>query len=660
MKNKLVLGIAVSTLISAFICFLPLVVAVLGEIEDPSFQYESYHVDATLLKNGDMQIVETIDTYSINRHMFTRDILYSKNNNDIEENTSDLDTNSFSVSIYQNDEALYEDVNYSIGNGDKSSDIIGFSWNGNRDELGDKIGCPVEYGKSCETVLIYLQNGISPRTRFVFSYTIEKAMTIYEDYAEINWKFAPYQNIIMNNVSVSVNLPENNFSDEEIYAFGHGGAETEFVEINNKTISARTDRLKVNQEIEMRIFFPSTIMEIDESRSNCISAKGYEYLMRQEQDILDAENIFINKVRVLSSVSILLFIIFLVLIGWCFYHVYTKYDKEHKSTFDNEYYRELPASYPPAMMGYLYRFKEITKDDLNATLMDLIRRKYIDVDYSNVTLTDKDADYTLIYNRSKDTSDLKEYERYLLKWYFDEIAHGDTLSMNQLEKHLKNESNAIRYNNMNAEWVKITKEDANKYDFFDKVEQKARKGFIVPISGGIISAVIFLVLMLFYGRQWPAYLAFVALVLSLSFSVYIGQIKRRSIQGNEDYVRWKAFEHFLKEFSHFEDYPVPGVEVWEHYLVYATAFGIADLVEKQLKTRFKDLGRESEYQSTPFLYYSYHSYFRHRMLHSFTVSSNTIRITNAKRMSSSSHSGGRGGFGGGSSHGGGGGGARSR
>ena len=46
---------------------------------------------------------------------------------------------------------------------------------------------------------------------------------------------------------------------------------------------------------------------------------------------------------------------------------------------------------------------------------------------------------------------------------------------------------------------------------------------------------------------------------------------------------WKAFRRFLTRFSTFEDAPALAVIVWERYLVYATALGVADEVEKQVR-----------------------------------------------------------------------------
>lgn len=51
----------------------------------------------------------------------------------------------------------------------------------------------------------------------------------------------------------------------------------------------------------------------------------------------------------------------------------------------------------------------------------------------------------------------------------------------------------------------------------------------------------------------------------------------------ERIARWAAFRRFLKRFSSLPEAPALAVVIWERYLVYATALGVADQVEKQVK-----------------------------------------------------------------------------
>jgi uncharacterized membrane protein YgcG len=51
----------------------------------------------------------------------------------------------------------------------------------------------------------------------------------------------------------------------------------------------------------------------------------------------------------------------------------------------------------------------------------------------------------------------------------------------------------------------------------------------------------------------------------------------------ERMARWGSFRRFLKEFSSLPDAPALAVVIWERYLVYATALGVAGQVERQVR-----------------------------------------------------------------------------
>ena len=51
----------------------------------------------------------------------------------------------------------------------------------------------------------------------------------------------------------------------------------------------------------------------------------------------------------------------------------------------------------------------------------------------------------------------------------------------------------------------------------------------------------------------------------------------------ERLAKWTAFRRYLTEFQTFEDAPAAAIIIWEKYLVYATALGVADEVEKQVR-----------------------------------------------------------------------------
>ena len=78
--------------------------------------------------------------------------------------------------------------------------------------------------------------------------------------------------------------------------------------------------------------------------------------------------------------------------------------------------------------------------------------------------------------------------------------------------------------------------------------------------------------------------------------------------GEESYAKWHAFGKFMKEFTLIEEKDYPSLELWEKYLVYATAMGISKEVLKQIKIAYPQM-YDSNYTGM-YLPYSY-LYFAH-------------------------------------------------
>ena len=144
--------------------------------------------------------------------------------------------------------------------------------------------------------------------------------------------------------------------------------------------------------------------------------------------------------------------------------------------------------------------------------------------------------------------------------------------------------------------------------------------------------------------------------LLIIFISYLKTIKRRSESGNEDYVRWNAFKNFLLDFGSFNDYTMPLISIWEHYMVYAISFGIADKVEEQMRLYFKSMGEDKGYDMYTSNSYIMRSrcyiYVNHSCHSSTQVANNTIAQARSARSGGSGYGGGRSFGGGGGGHGG--------
>jgi uncharacterized membrane protein len=478
--------------------------------------------------------------------------------------------------------------------------------------------------------------------------------------------------MLTENIDVKVVLPGINLNVDLVDAYINGSslASIHHIGVNESGqtyVHIKADRLYPNEYITVRINFPTDRLVINATQDNLYGNDVSDYAIANGKAHLEnvatyeADRVaFRQTYQMVDILGIAILVIVLAFSAWKIRDIYLKYDKEHPTDFYGEYYRELPAQYGPAIMGYLYRFKEVAKDDVTATLMDLIRRKFILLDAGTESLTEEKVNYVMKLNKEQDQSKLLAHEKQLIQWFFGLVAGGDTLTLNQLDSFTKKENQAIRYMNENQSFNRAVVSAAQSESFFDNVKEPAQKngailGLTVLLGIGFIVTRYVLVLGTFTGIVGG-----ILFGLSIMIGSYLNSIERRSKKGNEDYVRWRAFEKFLKEFTNIKDYPMPGMTIWEHYMVYATAFGIADLVEKQIRFKYQQLNQTNELnKSSTFRYPGFYLNSNRMMARSFVSAQRTISQAQAQRNNSSGRGGG--GFGGGGgSRGGGGSGVRTR
>ena len=624
---------------------------------EASMEAKKYTMDIKIDEYGDMHVVEkiVIDNYTDSyNNYFYKEIAYNKNNMFGNSSLNKSKLREDARLIVEDDSGVVYDSDTSLGT--YPSHFAGFSYNNDLDERGYRIRCENASSSYCDSIFYYNRPGFARITTFTYEYTIEGVITQYDDISEFNWVLLDYQPFKFYDININIELPEGNYdiAGEETFFHGTNLAKREFSDNNKIVITA--DDMVSDEQIEVRLLLDNEVFD-NVREKNKVQIDALEDILsfeKKQAEIAD-KKYFIGNIG--TIIVYILFVLGIVAFGL---FVYKKYDKERKSEFYNEYYRELPADYPPAIMGYLYKFREIDDDDLTATLLDLIRKKYLILDAKGSSgVNDKNPDYIIKLNEEKDQKGLSDSEKYLIRWFVREIGDGEKVSSRQLNSYCDTYDGAIKYQNSCNTWYKLVKSEGNKYKFFDNTVHKF-KGVCCLLA--VLFAMVFFFLLTVMsvssGYVLGKCLSCGILCFLGAFVIYVNGVDRRSEKGNEDFVRWKAFKKFLEEFGSFEDYPVPSLIIWEHYLVYATSFGIADKVSEQLKLKL-NLEEIASVDNTFVVYFGlehriggFNSSIR-RMSHNSRA---TITRHTAQRTGGSfgGRSGG-GGFSGGSSFGGGGG-----
>ena len=515
---------------------------------------------------------------------------------------------------------------------------------------------------------------------FILKYRFRDVITKYNDIAEFNRKIIDANTPVQqNNIIINITLPEG-AQKEEIKVFGHGPLIGDSKIIDGNHVRFTCAYNTPGNFIETLVIFPPSlvpqctntadkaalpdIMANEKSLADAANAEREqarkdveEYQKRQnelEQQRL-AEQARIDAIRPTgTAIAIVLFIVWFVLI----FHIYFKYDKELKHSFEGKYYRELPGEYTPAEMSSLLSMGSVSTRDITATLMDLVRKEQLLLTSNQyvrkgIFKNKEVTDYVVSLNPKAPVINLKDHEAFLLEWFIRGLGDGNSLVLDNISDLAKSTSGARQFKKDYDKWCGLAKAEAEKNNFFDKTCQTG-------IWIGILASLAYLGLGILIISTFKAAFGAALIAQFLILVIFSARISRRTAYGNEQNAMWLAFKNFLKEFSHLDRAEMPAIVIWEHYLVYAISLGVAKEVIRQLPLVFTD----TDLQNTHLTYmhgYSFANFEMFTQTFDTTVASIDGAISNAMAVANStlsSSSGGGGGFSGGSSGGGGGGGSR--
>ncbi|MDR7417624.1 MAG: DUF2207 domain-containing protein [Armatimonadota bacterium] len=403
---------------------------------------------------------------------------------------------------------------------------------------------------------------------FTISYVLDDVVTVYDDVAELYWKFVGTGwDVPSEEVRVTVRLP-GGLRQDQIRAWAHGPLHGDVRPVDGGAVLA-VRALPASTMVEGRLAFPREAVPQARNRQ---SGAGLPRILKEEE----AWAARANRLRVFARAALYgtAALPIVVIAGWLL--LYLRFGREPDSTVPDEYYRELPATYAPAELGYLWRFGAVQPADFVATLLDLTRRGYLAIEVGEregFLGIGGEETYTLI--RTDRSGGLQAFESDALDILFGRVdATGERVTIGRrsgLPPEVKR-----RVGRRFSGWKGKVHEAAQPDAFFDKTSQ--RVSTLSYVAGGLL-----LFLGWFGGialEHWLALAATVGSAIVLFFGG--GALRRRSQRGADDLRRWQGFRRFLLDFSEMPRAELPALTLWEHYLVYAVPLGVADRVIKQL------------------------------------------------------------------------------
>jgi uncharacterized membrane protein len=415
-------------------------------------------------------------------------------------------------------------------------------------------------------------------------YDLSPAIKFYNDVAELQYKLVG-ENWQVEIGQFNANIHLNSSSGVQYWL------NPPYYALNsiwdNNTLQVTGAAVPTGNFFEVRMVMPKSQFAANPTNGIIINQNGLGEILKIQKDYQNSLN-FKSNLYILLAIIMFLALFIPGIIYW-------RYGREPKIDYKAEYERDIPTDDPPAIVnaicgpGFSKKVGVPDMDGFKATIMDLINRKYLLLEK---TPSEKGGNglsgsMFLKINPEKDLSTLKEFETDIVG-FLRQFEEDGIISLDDISDELSQRETAKYFRDTYNNWIEHIKSkflsDKELSKYFN------RKGdTLIKIYGGV--GLVFAAVVFFFTILDPLPAAIYALLMSISLGVVaiVSLILPQKIGGQwttygEEYdAKWHNFKRYIEDFSLIKEYPPGSIVIWNKYLVYATALGVADAVRKAME-----------------------------------------------------------------------------
>jgi hypothetical protein len=268
--------------------------------------------------------------------------------------------------------------------------------------------------------------------------------------------------------------------------------------------------------------------------------------------------------------------------------LYFRYGREYREANPPQYVHEPLEGWRPVEVGYLWRWGKLNLQDITAMLMDLIQRGVLQVVAANGAhhplrgLLGTAVEEPQYIERARDLGGvLSPSERYLIEEIiFQDAGPSDRVRLDGFRRYA--DTHPVTAQDKYAQWRRLAKAEWRRQPLIDPASNAA-------MGAGVAVGVVMLVSVFFLGMLPDSALGIVPAYVGVLLGVASPLLRRRSSEAAYALHRWQAFRRYLADFSQLSKEPMPAIVLWEQYLVFAVALGVAGRVIGQLKALYPQM-----------------------------------------------------------------------
>lgn len=439
-------------------------------------------------------------------------------------------------------------------------------------------------------------NNSSATKMYEISYTVEDAITKYKDCAELYWQFLGNEfEIEASKITGTIKLPSHANSKEDIRVWGHVRT------LNGEIYATSTDTIKFNLQkypggnyVEVRVAVPKEIFgTVRRTYNNNMLPR----IIEEETKWADEANAIRKRQQNVKTIIMVCWVVIVLLLLSKTIKYIKKLIKTKKDvpTQEFEYFREKPSKgATPADALFLYN-KGIKVSStafgnvFSATLLNLSLKGYFKI---TVEEDERGKEQTVIYKTENTYQDLEYEEERIARFVKIAIGIEEKITIKELQKFIKDHPTNV--SKLIENTGKQTEQKNKLLENYDEEKSKEKSKYIS------ISIMYFFFAMFTLGIFFPiSILLIVNAVLAILINCKLSNLTQKGIDERE---KWKGLKKYMEDFSLLDEKEIPAIEVWEEYLVYATVFGIADKVIKQLKLVYPQIDEMSNFNTASYIY----------------------------------------------------------
>ena len=492
----------------------------------------------------------------------------------------------------------------------------------------------------------------SATKEYKIQYTVEDAIAKYQDKAELYWQFVGEDfEVNAQKVVGTITLPQSATSKDEIRVWGHTeDLNGEIYVVDSNTIEFEVDGRNAGNFIEVRTLFPtemitSTNRGANKERLQEVIQEETVWAEEANQKRQMRQNIR-NGIAIIEGViAILLCIVLIKAIRKKLKKA--KGLKKIEPTQEIMYFREMPREdATPAEALYLLKKQtmpfistEIGKI-FSATLLDLSLKKCISFE---VVKNEKGKEEIYLDLKEGTTVTLTKEEGVILKFLIEAFDGKDKITVKELERYIqKSQTKVVKLKDDIDKWVPSRLQEL---ELQDKKEKEEYAKYNSQFGGNVVGLIFSILIGVITAMELTPLVLIAVIPLVILEIIHLGVISHVQSKinvftqkGVDEIEKWKGLKKYMEEFSMLDKKELPEIVLWEKFLVYATVFGIAQKVLKQLKIVYPNIEEMAEINNYTYLYF---------MMHTNFSTSFSNAVSTSMSSSYSSATGGGGGFSGG-------------